>query len=118
MPVSVMVAPPVAALGPTMKVREPEESAIITIGVPISAGVDDWSKAPERVATEPEMEPVSVKWHTPGLPGGGGLWSVGGESVPLPDKDEAVPEACARRVNVPARPVTTPLKVTMVGCVA
>lgn len=54
---------PVSMIVPaTVKIRDPvEASAIITIGVPFKLGIEDWSKAPERVATEPEMEPVSVK---------------------------------------------------------
>ncbi len=108
-PVS-MIAPPA-----TEKISDPvEASAVITIGNPIKLGIEDWSKAPESVTTVPEMEPVSVKWQTPGLPDAPG----GGESVPSPDRDEVLPEASARMVNVPAGPVTTPLNVTVVGCAA
>lgn len=94
------VAVPMNTNGPNVQVMAPVDVAVVNVtGIPIKAGLLDCVTVPERAIMPPETEPVSVYRHTPGLPGG--LGPGGGESVPLPDNDEAVPEACAVTVTVP-----------------
>ena len=83
---------PVKGMPPKVHVIAPvDASAVNVTGVPISALTLDCVTVPASVTVFPDTEPVSGNWHTAGLAEGLGV--EGGESVPPPDNDEAVPEA-------------------------